>query len=89
MSQKILFTQKAIRALGYTLVDLAKLSGVSRVAIHNILKGKSSPALPTARKIADALAVPLGTLYFLAETKPETVLDVEAGTLPTYVFELK
>lgn len=52
---------------------LAELAGVSRNAIHLILKGKTKPSLETAIEIASALGVSLS--YLLGESSREHSLE--------------
>ncbi len=48
---------------GYALDKLADLSGVSRSMISLIERGKSSPTASVLSKLADALGVPLASLF--------------------------
>lgn len=46
-----------------TLVQLAKLTGLSKSTINNIENGKTSPTLDELELIAKALGVRIETLY--------------------------
>jgi DNA-binding XRE family transcriptional regulator len=44
---------------GFSAAELARKSGLHRVQVHDIETGKSNGSVPTLRRIADALNVPL------------------------------
>lgn len=52
---------------GYTQIELANLVGVTRQTIAFIEKGEFAPSVTLALKLADALQVPITTLFWLSE----------------------
>jgi len=48
---------------GYTLSQIAELSGVSRSMISLIERGETSPTAAVLNKLADALGVSLASLF--------------------------
>lgn len=57
---------------GVTSVWLAEKVGISKVAVSNIITGKSSPSLDNILKIADALNVSITEL--IGEKKEENAI---------------
>lgn len=66
-SQFYIFNNDTLRALGYTQMQICMASGISPSTLAGILYRGTVPSLPTARKIAKALNVPLDTLHFVFE----------------------
>lgn len=66
-SQFYLFNNATLRALGFTQMQICMASGISLSTLAGILYRGTVPSLPTARKIAKALNVPLDTLHFVFE----------------------
>ena len=48
---------------GYVIDDIAAMSGMSRAYISQVETGKASPSLQTVEKLADALKIPMATLF--------------------------
>ena len=59
-------------ALGYSLSDLAKKSGVSRSYLYQVESGTSSPTHEKLLDLAKALDVSVADLLGVGATKPDT-----------------
>lgn len=60
-----------IKLRGFSLAELARLSGVSKGAISNILNGHRNPTAESLEGIAHALGLPAETVYRKAGLLPE------------------
>lgn len=69
---------------GWTLEQLAALSGVSRSMLSQIERGHANPTLGVAFRVAHAFGLSLGDLVDTAET-PQRI-DVIRGDDPTFWF---
>ena len=56
----------------FTLVELAKESGVSKSLLSRIERGRSVPTITTIQKIASALGIILSDFFANSETEPST-----------------
>lgn len=65
------FYKNAMDVMGLTIVSLAKISGVSRQTLYNILKGETNPDIDTLIKIAHALNVDISILILLHNSQQE------------------
>ncbi len=72
------------KAKGWTLDQLASLSGVSRSMLSQIERGEANPTLGVAYKIAQALGISLGELVDTASTQPR--IDVIRASDRAYLF---
>ncbi len=66
-------------ARGYSLSDLARLSGISRSYLYQVESGESSPTEEKLQALADALEVSIGDLLGIDEETiqiPESPADV-------------
>ena len=70
------------KAKGLRQNDLADMVGVSQPHISRIEKGDEGPPLSLFRTIADALGVPLSTLFSDARSETEQVLIEAFRNLP-------
>lgn len=79
---------KKVRALrktrGWTLEQLASLSGVSRSMLSQIERGSANPTLGVAWRIANAFSMSLASLVETASTAPK--IDVVRGDDDTHLF---
>lgn len=79
---------KKVRALrksrGWTLEQLASLSGVSRSMLSQIERGSANPTLGVAWRIAKAFSMSLASLVETASTAPK--IDVVRGDDSTHLF---
>ena len=66
-SQFYIFNNNTLRALGYTQMQVCMASGISPATLAGILYRGTTPSLPTARKIAKTLNIPLDALHFVSE----------------------
>ena len=55
---------------GLTVMSLAKKAGVPHSLVSALLRRKTVPKVPTARKIADALGVGVDDIVFPGELQP-------------------
>lgn len=62
-----IFNNDTLRALGYTQMQICMASGISPSTLAGILYRGTVPSLPTARKIAATLGIPLDNLQFISE----------------------
>jgi len=75
--------------LGYTLKDLSERSGLSINAIYRIENAIASPTVSTVHRLADALGVPIASLFdgsatrstVLIRNKDREVLSMKGRTL--------
>ncbi|MEJ2012231.1 MAG: XRE family transcriptional regulator [Anaerolineales bacterium] len=58
---------------GYSIRELARLSGLSANALSLIERGRSSPSVSTLYKVSDALDVPITSLFRVSEERTEVV----------------
>lgn len=59
--------QRARRRL--TQAELAGLAGITRVSVNAIEGGRMTPSILLALKLAEALEVPVGQLFWLSGTR--------------------
>jgi len=59
--------RRAMRDL--TQAELAGLAGITRVSVNAIEAGRMTPSILLALKLAEALEVPVGELFWLSGTK--------------------
>lgn len=69
------------QALGWTLDQLAEVSGVSRRMVINIEHGETNPSVGTLLRISDALGVGLPTLVELPAPQPLNVTRAGEGAV--------
>ncbi len=60
---------------GLSIMELARLSNVSRVSIYHALNGNETMRLETAKKLADALEVNIEDLFPGPELWPKIETD--------------
>ncbi len=72
------------KSKGWTLDQLASLSGVSRSMLSQIERGVANPTLGVAYKIAQALGVTLGELVQTSSPRPR--IDVIRAADVSYLF---
>lgn len=65
------YLQTEIDARGWSIRAASRQMGMSFATLHGVLNGSGVPELPTLRKIAEGLGVPLRRLQELAGFAPE------------------
>lgn len=71
--------KELMEAQGVTNVAMAKAIGLSKVAISNIVTGKSFPSLPVAVAMAEVLGVGIQDLVVGSEAPASTTEESKAG----------
>ncbi len=72
------------RQKGWTLEELASVSGVSRSMISQIERGSANPTLGVAHRLANAFGLSLGALVDTTTNAPQ--IDVVRSGEPTHLF---
>lgn len=73
--------QQARRHRGWSLRQLADVSGLSLTTVHQVETGRTSPGLGTLVSVATALGIPVGAL-FDDHRPPAPAVHVAAGERP-------
>jgi len=65
--------------LGMTVIELAKLTGLSVGMLSKVENGQTSPSLSTLQSLASALDVPVASLFKKFEDSERSVVHVRSG----------